>query len=382
MPFRGAHGVLRRAPARWLRADDAPAATVTAVETRPADREPMAPTPDGREALDRLQAWLGLSARQRRALDALAGELGIVSTDVETSVHGLSERFQNIAARTRDQSGIVEDLVASIQTVEIDGTSTPLAEVAAGLGETLSALIGKITMLSSHGGSMAAALDGLLGELTSVEGSIAQIETINRQTNLLALNAKIEAARAGEAGRAFAVVADEVRALATAINSLSVVIKGQIGSIAVGLRGSHAMLNEIATVDMSQESRTADARVRMVMRALVEQNAHLAGVLQQTARTTRTITDDVSAAIVAMQFQDLAKQRLQNLEGLVRALDAALLRAEERSGGAADADWIPAMIAACTLGEMRARLTRRLLDGPDADDAPTDDDPLAGIDLF
>lgn len=323
---------------------------------------------------DILQARLGLSEVQRKALDALIDEIGIVSADVESGVHHLSERFQRIAATTRGQSETVQGLVTSIQSVRIDGTERPLAEVAAALGEILAMLNDRIGFMSSRGATMKDALNGVLGELSSVDGSVAEIEKINRQTNLLALNAKIEAARAGEAGKAFAVVADEVRSLAGAINALSGVIKQQIGSIAIGLRNSHALLHDIATMDMSEESRSADARVREVMQALVEQSTRFAGVLSQTVQTTESITQDVSGAIVAMQFQDLAKQRMQNLQAILLALGTALDGHDEQASAAA-------MIAGCTLGEVRDRMSRRLL-GTAALTHGRDDDPPAGIDLF
>ncbi|MCJ2072557.1 methyl-accepting chemotaxis protein [Methylobacterium sp. J-030] len=326
-------------------------------------------------AADLLQARLGLSDLQRQTLDALIDELGIISADVETDVHSLSDRFQRIAATTRGQSEIVQGLVASIQSVRIDGTERPLAEVAAALGEILAVLNDKIGFMSSRGATMEEALNGVLGALSSVDGSVAEIEKINRQTNLLALNAKIEAARAGEAGKAFAVVADEVRSLAGAINALSGVIKQQIGSIATGLRSSHALLHDIATIDMSEESRTADAQVRLVMRALVTQSSRFAGVLTQTVQTTDVITQDVSVAIVAMQFQDLAKQRLQNLQAILQAIQTA-----PAAPASAELDWAATMIAGCTLGEVRERLSRRLLGAPSGEGR--DDDPLAGIDLF
>jgi len=348
--------------------------------------------PAGRSGLaDLLHVWLDLSDRQRAMLDALIDELGIVSTDIETHVDGLSERFQRIADTTRGQSEIVQGLASAIQSVRIDGSEQPLAEVAAGLGAILSSLIGKIALLSSRGTTLTDALSGVLGELGSIDGSVAQIERINRQTNLLALNAKIEAARAGEAGRAFAVVADEVRGLAGSINALSGVIKGQIGSIATGLRSSHSLLHDIATIDMSDESRSADARVRLVMEALVDQNRRFAEVLSQTVRTTEAIAGDVSGAIVTMQFQDLAKQRLQNLQVLLRATEARLRHLSDETGAvvgppvsaAAQSAWIAEAVAACTLGEIRSRMSQRLLGAPAASRSDSDvTDPLAGVDLF
>ncbi|MCJ2088600.1 methyl-accepting chemotaxis protein [Methylobacterium sp. E-005] len=364
-------------------------------ERRSTDRQDARSSPGapaGQHGLaDLLHVWLDLSDRQRALLDALIDELGIVSTDIETHVDGLSERFQRIADTTRGQAGIVQGLASAIQSVRIGGSEQPLAEVAAGLGGILSSLIGKIALLSSRGTTLTDSLGAVLSELGSIDGSVAQIETINRQTNLLALNAKIEAARAGEAGRAFAVVADEVRALAGSINALSGVIKGQIGSIATGLRSSHGLLHDIATIDMSEESQNADARVRLVMEALVDQNRRFAEVLSQTVRTTEAIAGDVSGAIVTMQFQDLAKQRLQNLQGLLRATEARLRHQSAETGAvvgpsgcaAAESAWIAEAITACTLGEVRDRMSQRLLGAPAparSDSAVTD--PLAGVDLF
>ncbi|MBP0573634.1 hypothetical protein J8J27_23320, partial [Mycobacterium tuberculosis] len=103
-------------------------------------------------------------------------------------------------------------------------------------------LLGEAQALADGAGAEMAELARAVGEIDAVVGLIASIAG---QTNLLALNAKIEAARAGEAGRGFAVVADEVRELAKSVNTLSGRIRGQIGSIASGLRQSHLLLQDI-----------------------------------------------------------------------------------------------------------------------------------------
>lgn len=369
-----AQATWERSRSRWLRPRSeglalVPAAAAPFAEPAvPSSPEISAP-PGTSAAIDLLQSWLGLSTLQRRALEALVDELDRSSTHVEESVQGLTQRFENIAASTREQAEIVQGLGASIQSVEIDGRSVLLSDVASGLGETLTALMDKVGGLSRQGGATARALDTVLTEIDAVEGSVARIEAINRQTNLLALNAKIEAARAGEAGRAFAVVADEVRQLAQSINTLSGTIKDQIGSIATGLRDSHGLLQDIATVDVSDESRSAEARVHTVMQTLVAQNSRFAGILQQTAETTQSITADVSGAIVALQFQDLTKQRIENSQTVLRGLAAELGRMDEAtaaggidaSGHAPEQAWAEAMIASCTLGQVRERLRRRIL---------------------
>ncbi|SEO87707.1 methyl-accepting chemotaxis protein [Methylobacterium sp. ap11] len=337
-----------------------------------------------------LQDWLGLSAVQRRALDALVGEIDGVTAHTESHVQDLSGRFQRIAAASREQEGIIAGLADAVRSVTIDERKLSLSEVSAGFEATFSSLSTKVAALSERGEAMVSTLDGLLGTLGRIESSVVEIDKINRQTNLLALNAKIEAARAGDAGRAFAVVADEVRDLAKSISAVSSGVREQIGAIAGGLRGSHAAMREIASVDVSDESRAATARFRTVMETLAQQGDRFAAILDGTARTTGEITADVSAALVAMQFQDLAKQRLDNIARCLTALSAALAEQEGRTPLAADPDetpdaaWAERMIAAVTLYEIRERLGQRILGRPAGGQEPAaasgaDDD---GIELF
>jgi methyl-accepting chemotaxis protein len=307
-----------------------------------------APVVSDSEAADFLRRWLGLSAVQRRALDALVNEIAITSGDVDTTVQGLSRRLQDIAGTAREQATTVQDLVTSIQSVNLEGEVIPLAAVAENLGGTLAGLVDKIALLSSRGASMSTSLDGVLTELKSVETSVAQIDKINKQTNLLALNAKIEAARAGEAGRGFSVVADEVRELAKTVNELSALIRGQINSIASGLHASHGMLQDIATVDRSDESVEANARINAIMRCLVEQNARYAVVLQQTAQTTDRINRDVSAAVGAIGAIVAAGRDLHD--------ESATVATQDATGDHSRQDWVERMLAACTLSEVRNRL--------------------------
>jgi len=67
------------------------------------------------EAAVFLRRWLGLSAVQRRALEALINEIAIASGDVESNVQGLSRRLQSIAGTAREQAATVQDLVGSVR---------------------------------------------------------------------------------------------------------------------------------------------------------------------------------------------------------------------------------------------------------------------------
>jgi methyl-accepting chemotaxis protein len=325
---------------------------------------------EGADAAELLRHWLGLSAAQARALAALIQEIKVTSGDVEKNVFGLSERFRRIATMTREQSATVQELIGSVQVINVGGEVVPLPEMAASLGDTLSVLVEKIIKLSSRGVALVYALDGVQAEMKAMRASITKIERINSQTNILSLNAKIEAARAGEAGRGFAVVASEVGELARTVNGVAFDVKKQIEAVSAGLGNSNGLLQEIATIDMSEENIQANARIKSMMQSLIEQNKRFATVLQNTASTTKQITDDVSEAIVGMQFQDRAKQRLENVNAALEVLVGASSELRDASAHAmapcassedADYQWLHHIIDQFTLGEMRKRFVETIL---------------------
>ena len=149
-----------------------------------------------------------------------------------------------MATAARAQTETVEGLMSSVQNIELNGESIPLADLSASLSRTLTELVEKINQLTTRSVAMSHALGDVQAEIKSMQASITQIEKINKQTKLLSLNAKIEAARAGAAGRGFAVVATEIGDLAGAVNTLSDTVKKQILTVSDGVQRGGSLLRK------------------------------------------------------------------------------------------------------------------------------------------
>ena len=343
------------------------------------------------QAVDVIRHRLNLDRAQSEALDALMREVGMVSELVETNVDDLSARFQGIAEKARQQTSMIELLTATASTTSNNEEDIALTEVAENIAESFSDLISKIVYLSSRGVSMVYTLDDVIAALKTVDRTILQIDKINNQTNLLALNAKIEAARAGEAGHGFAVVADEVRELAKTVNSMSSQLKMQIQSITGGLTKSYDLLREIATLDLSEQNLFANERIKRMMTKIISQHQSFADALVESSDVTRQMTTDIQHAIIAMQFQDRAKQRLQDVSAGLKCLGDSLRATSEKANDietyidsideAAVEHWTDSLIDSVTLGEIRERLQQKLRPGSPQNDRPVADDD-AGIELF
>jgi methyl-accepting chemotaxis protein len=345
------------------------------------------------EAVELIRRRLGLDEVQCRALEALMREVGLVSDLIEANVDSLSSRFQGIAENARTQTATIEKITRTAQN-SINNTAVdeiPLSAMAENIADSFSDLISKIVYLSSRGVSMVYTLDDVIAELKSVDRTIVHIDKINNQTNLLALNAKIEAARAGAAGEGFAVVADEVRELAKAVNTMSGQLKKQVNSITTGLTKSYDLLREIATLDLSEQNLYANDRIRTMMKTIVAQHDGFAEALCLSWEVTMRMSDDIAHAIIAMQFQDRAKQRLQDVTKGLNFLGQSLSKernlvslhspAREGTDKTTMEDWVDNFIDCVTLGEIRERLQQDLRPGSAKNDRQVAMDD-ASVELF
>lgn len=267
-----------------------------------------------------LQSFLGLSAAQTRTLDELISQVKHTSNDIEQNALNLFGRLSEISKANYKHSETLQELVNSLQSVKIDDDEVPVLNIASDVESTISDLVTKIIMISARGVAMAYSLDDVMREMEKMQGSIGQIEEINDQTNLLSLNAKIEAARAGEAGRGFSVVATEVGELARSVNDLAGNVRRQIDGVFGGIRKSYSLLQEIATIELSDENVKANMRLRVMMNRLAEQNQRCASILEKSAAASKDITDEISSAVDGIPFQDRAKQNLANFVGILEVL--------------------------------------------------------------
>lgn len=314
---------------------------------------------------------------ERRALEAVMAELAAVSALVEENTSGVSERFTVIARDSDDQTRRIRALIEDSDGIDCGGERVGLTELAGGLQGSLSELVSKILFLSSRGMQMVFAIEDVLTDMKAVKHSLSLIDKINSQTNLLALNAKIEAVHAGEAGKGFSVVANEVRELAGNTNRIASDLRERISKITRDLDNSFDLIKAISTIDMSEENILANERINLIVQGLVSQHHHFTEALQDASDRSDRFVSDISDAVVRMQFQDRAKQKIENICSVL----TAMLHARDAAHDDAET-LIEHLSRPVTLGDMKARLVAAMRDEPPPEPPPATDDSGEDIELF
>ena len=326
------------------------------------------PDPGAAAAHGYLCDVLGLNDVQAKILDVVIHEICDVRIDMDTNLQALSGRFTHLARVAHDQAVLVHDLAGSAETIQIGDQTLPIEHVIESMGRSLSDFVEKIVFMSSRSVNMVFALNDVMEELAQVEACVKSIDKINTQTNMLAINAKIEAAHAGAAGAGFGVVADEVRELAKSVNALSQELKTKIANVSEGLHNGYELLREIAEVDTSGQNLEVNRTIASMMRSLIDQSVSMKTMLEASAEASRTISNDINEAIVRMQFQDRATQRLDaSAKGLgtiveaLRRVDRETHEALNIGHGDAYAQTLRHdVLAQCTLGGVHDKLVASL----------------------
>lgn len=143
-------------------------------------------------------------------------------------------------------------------------------------------------------------IEQLDGDITRIDSSTHEIQTISEQTNLLALNAAIEAARAGESGRGFAVVADEVRTLAQHAHDSSEKIQEVVSAIRqVTTEIIQVMRKGLVTADKSVDgaAHTVDlfAQIRALTDSIKSSNLMVAAAAEEQSQTSFTVSQNLTS---------------------------------------------------------------------------------------
>ena len=161
----------------------------------------------------------------------------------------------------------------------------------------------------------------VLEEIAAVTRSIQGVDEIARTTKILSINVSIEAARAGDAGKGFSVLAREIRELAASTQALAAEVGARIEALA-----------RVITVDLADAAKRHDVAEHEAFDEFSHKLAsfsddanailsHERATLDQLGRVEEAISSPILEAIGKMQFQDIIRQQLEQVEQSIAMVD-------------------------------------------------------------
>lgn len=252
-------------------------------------------------------------------------QLHAITAETERSAYSIMERLQVI-------DGVINDLMSTVTTSAREG------EVMIDAGEKCIGLnVGLIQNLNGfiqerHEESEAdlASINVVVKQAQSLTSLVDMIKNISSQTNLLALNAAIEAARAGEVGRGFAVVADEVRKLSGETDKAVSKIQEGISNVAQTIEEQFRNKLEHSKVDQQKVvlesfTRHLDSMGSNYHQLIVRDEK----LLEHLNKTSQTLSSMFMEVLANIQFQDVTRQQIEQIQKALTSLDAHIAQLVE-----------------------------------------------------
>ena len=168
--------------------------------------------------------------------------------------------------------------------------------------------------------------DMLLAEITMYSVKMKEIaedaNLVACQSQIIALNAEIEAARAGNAGRAFAAVVSEMRELARQSREASKKMTQQVDSIDSAMIRFYENDKEMS-VKESQQLSSAEAMFNDIMERFNKVTVELEDSISILGTESKHIQNNISNALVQLQFQDRVSQIMDHVASNISELTEA-----------------------------------------------------------
>lgn len=235
----------------------------------------------------------------------LAGQVSVALNEIDPAINSAIESFSKLSLETMKMA---EDAMKAIGT-DHDGSVTSAISVAT---DVMNSFVVHMLTTSKEVADSAQKMQKLVSVASDYNALMDEIEAVSDQTNLLALNATVEAVRAGKAGLGFAVVAEEVRKLSERSRKAAERARKLTGVVTSESKDACRSLS-VAAEHSRDEGVDAQREVIRLMSTIKTADQITRDLLSDLSQKSRKISDEITQIIIAFQFHDMLRQRLEHV---------------------------------------------------------------------
>jgi methyl-accepting chemotaxis protein len=233
----------------------------------------------------------------------------------ETAVMELVDRLNRVHRRSAELQRQIEEAVGRSQVLSQDSMHEADRN-----GQTVETLAAHQQAFSEARRRNQDRIRAVVDQVRHLTPLAALIADISRQTNLLSINASIEAARAGAEGAGFKVVAAEVRRLSAQTSEAAKQISDGIHAVAAAIDGELIAASQLDAEGAGSQLTELATHITHISQSLNEVVPYLVNLSVSMDEGMQTMTTDIIDAMGHMQFQDINRQLLEQVETALGSL--------------------------------------------------------------
>ena len=256
-----------------------------------------------------LERWDTASEANRKKLEMMTESVEEVIKLTEDAVAEISKNFRVVVAKAHAQTEAATALLKG------DGQRTGVLS----LPDFIKAYDDQLVNVTSHMTSFSQAADEMANHQRRVtehahvmEQTIDGLRNMASQISRIALDSSVAVTSQTLTARDFVEITDRIRAISAEAHELTRKTRSGLDAIGDEVRQGNKRTTQVAEAARRAVER-ATAEISTLNAATIEQTRQIEGTLTHINELSVEIQKDINQIIVAMQFQDITRQKLERL---------------------------------------------------------------------
>ncbi|MBC8022414.1 MAG: hypothetical protein H7Y14_04805 [Burkholderiales bacterium] len=267
-----------------------------------------------------LERWDVASQVNREKLDSVSQSVEEVISMTEDAVMEMSSGFRVIVSKANEQTE------AAMSLLKGEGGTGILS-----LPEFIKAYDSQLVNVTSHMTRFSEAAEEIAGlqkrvqeHAAVMEGTIDGLRTMASQIARIALDSSVKMTSGSLKSQDFVEMTDRIRAISSEAHELTRKTRSGLDAIGDDVRQGNKRTSQVAEA-ARRAVELAGAEIGTLNAATIEQTRQIENTLQRINALSVDIQKDINKIVMAMQFQDITRQKLEQLHKPALAASAESL---------------------------------------------------------